>query len=598
MPADPLVELIGCLAIEPDIGGVLFIDLDPRLLLPYAEVLARAAGAVGGVGGVAPEPAVVGADTTDEQLWPDWGLALTAEHTFTIAARPGLLGRSPGPLLVVPDLARAGTPVTRAIVSTLGAGVVDIERPGVSEQRPARGWWLAACAGPDLPTLSQHLLDRFPVRVDGRAAPRTMDPGGVDPAEVLGRAAGSRSRPAWPPERVDDVLDLDTGRPSVRRSLALARAARAVAARRGSPAVELADVRRAAVLVGITAGGEPVRPAEPRPPVAAPASPPVPRELVEPVPDRAVRPDAAPAFDEVVLPEPAPAVEVGAPLVFAYHDQLHPEESPGALAEPRLLRWSVTGRAHTYRPIGTVVGHERGTDFRDLAVVPTLLQSLVRTWATARRTGREAGRPAVELPDLRRRRRRYGPQSTLVLVLDHSAARDWDASPGLAPHLRWAYDQGAAVSVIEFGHAGSDDELRPERYRARSIADPRIVDSLRRPPGAASPLAAAVELAGEELRRHMHRGWASVRSARLVLVTDGRGNVPLEATAQRGVSARVAREGVDDALAVARTIAGLRGVASLVVAPVDEQYPGLTADLAYALGGSVTYVDSRPEAAR
>jgi magnesium chelatase subunit D len=195
---------------------------------------------------------------------------VTAKRTFTIGARPGLLRRSAGPLLVVPDPARAGTPVTRAVVTTLGADVVHVERPGVSERWPARARWLAACAGRDVAALSSHLLDRFPVRVDGVAAARALDLDRVAVTELLGQAGiPQRRRPQLPPELLDVVLRLDTGRPSIRRSPALARVARAVAERRGAEAVRHVDVRRAAALIGVTPANEPA-PAPVAPPILTP----------------------------------------------------------------------------------------------------------------------------------------------------------------------------------------------------------------------------------------------------------------------------------------------------------------------------------------
>lgn len=591
-PAD-LVDLLGCAALEPDLGGILFVDLDPRLLLPYAEVLARA---ISTVEGDAQPPVIVGTDTTDEQLWPDWGVTVTAECTFALGARPGLLRHAPGPLLIVPDLARAGTPVTRAIVATLGVDVVHVERPGVSERWPARARWLTACAGRDIAVLSAHLLDRFPVRVDGAAAPRALNPDRVAVNELLGQARRSqRCRPPLSPDLLDFLLHLDTGRPSIRRSLALARVARAVAERRGAKAVEHADVRRAADLIGIA----PTNEQAPLPVASSLHTPPVDRPTVEDLatlePTGLAAAETETDIDDLVLAESnAAAAEVEPPVALARLDTLHPEDSPDALPEPRSLRWAVTGKTAARRPDGMIVGHERSADLRDLAVVPTLLEALRRTWSAAKHSGMQMGRPVVQFHDLRKHRRKHGPHHALVLVVDHSVRRNWDGSPGLAPHLRWAYDQGATVSVVEFGHADSRDELRPERYRSRSIADPQIFASLHRSPGAASPLAAAIELAAEELRRHMHRGWASVRAARLVLVTDGRGNVTLEATAERRVVTHIARQGIDDALTAARAIAGMHRVTTTVVAPIDEQYPTLTADLAFALGGTVTYVDKAP----
>ncbi|GAB3831886.1 hypothetical protein GCM10027610_023010 [Dactylosporangium cerinum] len=230
----------------------------------------------------------------------------------------------------------------------------------------------------------------------------------------------------------------------------------------------------------------------------------------------------------------------------------------------------VPGRRQASRRDGVIIGHERGNDLEDLAIIPTLFAAARRRRWSA---GGRAGGLRIARIDLRRHRRRHDSEHALVLVLDHTARRGWDCGPGLAPHLRWAYDRSSTVSLVEFGHADCVDELRPERYRARTIVDPRVVVSLTRAPGSASPLAAALRLASEELRGVMRRGWAPVRTARLVVVTDGRGNVPLEATAEGRVNGRVGRQGIDSAISVATEVAVLQRVDSFVVAPDAEQYP-------------------------
>jgi magnesium chelatase subunit D len=95
----------------------------------------------------------------------------------------------------------------------------------------------------------------------------------------------------------------------------------------------------------------------------------------------------------------------------------------------------------------------------------------------------------------------------------------------------------------------------------------------------------------------MHRGWAAVRVARLVVVTDGRGNVPLDATAEGHVTGRITREGVDDAVSAAKDIANLKRVETTVVAPATDQYRNLIDELALALDGTITFVRDEPDPA-
>ena len=74
------------------------------------------------------------------------------------------------------------------------------------------------------------------------------------------------------------------------------------------------------------------------------------------------------------------------------------------------------------------------------------------------------------------------------------------------------------------------------------------------------------------------------------MITDGRGNVPLDDTAERRIQRRVGAEGIDDALTAAHNIAGLARVTTTVITPPLDQYPHLPDDLAAALGGKVTVV--------
>jgi magnesium chelatase subunit D len=73
-----------------------------------------------------------------------------------------------------------------------------------------------------------------------------------------------------------------------------------------------------------------------------------------------------------------------------------------------------------------------------------------------------------------------------------------------------------------------------------------------------------------------------------VVASDGRGNVPLQASIAGQVTGPVGRDGVDDAVAVARDIAAIdRRLHTVVVDAAARPYPGLPFALADALGGMV-----------
>jgi len=557
-------DLLACAALDPALGGLLFLDAGGRTLDRYAASLATAMTVAG-----EPRPAVVHLDSasSEEELWPHWAVAFRGGALFARAA--GRLSEAPDappPVIVVPDLARVGSAVLRAAVATLGADVVHVERHGISERWRPAARWVVGCARRDVPMLSPHLLDRFPIRCAGpyRGEPEVR---AVDPA-------ARQARPRTPPAVVEMIARTMPAPASTRRCLALARTARALARLRHGQTVREADVVRAAELFGLS----PARPAsappavEPAPPARLPAA----ASLGEP-PSVVDGPDELaelPASSEAQPARPADLEPA----------RRYPEDDEEAVPQPYALRWGTPGPAGS-RITGTIIGHDPAGSARDLAVVPTLLRALRRS-----RLRRNAGPLRLARDDLRQNRREQRSRRLLVLVVDHSCRRDWDCTPGLAEHLRWAYDQAAAVSIIELGHRGTAHDLRPEHYRARTVIDPRLPAAFDREPGGATPLAAGLDQAAQELRRSMHRGWAAVDVARLVVVTDGRGNVPLAASASGRVTGPVARQGIDDALAIAAVIARLQRVEARVVAPDLQQYPTLPAELAKAMGGRLTVV--------
>jgi magnesium chelatase subunit D len=83
-----------------------------------------------------------------------------------------------------------------------------------------------------------------------------------------------------------------------------------------------------------------------------------------------------------------------------------------------------------------------------------------------------------------------------------------------------------------------------------------------------------------------------VQQAVLVVISDGRGNVPLEASRLGWVTPPVGRKGVEDALQVAERIRGLDRVKAVLLNPQPKQYANLPLALAEAMGASVVSIPS------
>jgi magnesium chelatase subunit D len=285
---------------------------------------------------------------------------------------------------------------------------------------------------------------------------------------------------------------------------------------------------------------------------------------------------------------PGSPVVVDAETIAGFDfDVGYPEDEVPPQRAAASLRVPVTRQSAVRSTRGPVIGVEHARNVSDLAIFDTLLESV--KYQIARRQYRPGIGPGlvVSPSDLRSYRRAPAPQAMLVLVLDHTVRRNWDWSDDLLPFVVWAYAERASVVVVRVGAAGADDRLRADRLSVRNVLDPAVATALDTLGGAATPLAHGLSVALQDLRHALQHGSALVREAWLVVATDGRGNVPLEASYFGVLDGQVTDEGVRDSRAVAAEIATLDGVHSVVLTPNPEIYPDLTFELARALRGRV-----------
>lgn len=134
------------------------------------------------------------------------------------------------------------------------------------------------------------------------------------------------------------------------------------------------------------------------------------------------------------------------------------------------------------------------------------------------------------------------------------------------------------------------DELRARKTTERSILVPRISAGIEAERGRATPLAHGLDLALHTLRHALQHGRSTIQQAVLVVVSDGRGNVPLSASRVGKIMAPVNRQGVEDALQVAQAIRRLDKVRAIVLNPQPQQYPDLPLELAKAIGAKVVLI--------
>ncbi len=591
----------------------------------------------------------LGAVETEEELWG----SLTLGHEVadrTVVWRSGLLTAGRGRetrIVVIPDLTRLSLAASRACVMLMGAEVAHLERHGQSDRWQPQLYWLAGCDHTRVGAVSPHLLDRFAVRLSGgesqnseqrlaqlrawverlgqepflsEKALLTLDGFEVD-APQLSSEISSCLQQIKPfssdilpeaQERVLDYLEIKEGY-SPRRDLALLRLARIHAQLEGTAQVNQEDVDRAAEMIGLS-----LKQKLPEKPLAdevkssmgtydaqskqasqafdlserpgrEPASPSIHREPV-------FESDTTKTLPSTLLP-------MGKAINPYPEDQAEPEREAGSLRLPtRRFKSAAPGR-------GAMIGVEPATIPQDLALVSTLLESAkyqklrwkallekeeppewVRQFRLKR--GENGHDPLIlQSSDLRRYRRAAVPEQMLTLVLDYTCLKECNWQETLLPYLQWTYVERASVCLVQVGAGSSEDKLWAEKWEADNILVPRIQNRLECDRGRATPLAHGLDLALQTLRHALQHGRSAIQKAVLVVISDGRGNIPLKVS--QGIEdlpPLVGKRGIEDAFQVAQQIAALNGVESVVLNPQPKHYTDLPIKLAQALGAKIALI--------
>lgn len=242
---------------------------------------------------------------------------------------------------------------------------------------------------------------------------------------------------------------------------------------------------------------------------------------------------------------------------------------------------------------GRIVGVKRTSTIRDLAIVQTVFTAIpFQSWRR-KQIGLAAERKFIlSRNDLRAWRRAPTTDEMLLLLIDFTACMMTNWHSELVPYLRLAYAQRALMCVILVGAEGAPDEFRAEKVLARNVLDPRVRKALSRSPGRATPLADGLQVALNTLRKSLYHGHDTISHVTAVIVTDGRGNVPLNYDSSiRKEKTQVFQEGIQDALLVAEKLRLLRSVDFVVLGPKLSYAKHLMSDLAYALGAELREID-------
>ncbi|HEU5226512.1 MAG TPA: hypothetical protein VFU49_01790, partial [Ktedonobacteraceae bacterium] len=306
----------------------------------------------------------------------------------------------------------------------------------------------------------------------------------------------------------------------------------------------------------------------------------------EPVPDRLLE---IAQLTTARLPE---AVHTGLIDSGTICRQPYPEDEAPLEREEAALKLPPTRYAPSRSAHGIIIGVDESDTFYDLALVSTILAAARFQKVRQQQYQRKYQHPypglLIERMDLRRYRRSLPTEQIFMLLLDYTSIRqnqNWEAA--LLPYLHAAYTVRAAVTIIKVGAGDALSPLRAEVVRAKNILVPRVGLALEARHGRATPLAHGLSLALEQLQRVLQHGRNSAHKVSFVVISDGRGNVPLALSLRGEREMLVTREGIDDALQEARKIRALKHVETVVLNPQPDYYPDLPERLSEALGATL-----------
>lgn len=563
----------------------------------------------------------LGVVQTEEDLW---GQLLLKERQ--IAWQAGSLASGRGQelrLVVIPDLTRLSMAAARACVTLIGSETAHLERHGKQDAWRPNLCWLAGCPSQHGETglVSPHLLDRFALRLSDRVLAKGDRSASVRQERVRAiqeSIAGTEQphSPSLSPElierlqqakqiyptvtleseqRVADYFDCN-GSYSLRRELALLRLAQVNARLAGASQVRQSNVDLAAKTIGLklreisepeTRQTESDEESEPETSSASsvPATDPERQDRSSGL----KQPESKP-MKETVYPadteEKFPEQDIPLQSCNPYREDDAPVQREAASLRLPLHRLRSVGQGR-----GAIIGVELATIVEDLAIVSTLFEAAKYQQIRRLDRGNEGDGLIFQAQDLRRYRRAIVPEQMLAMVVDYTCLQESKWQDALLPYLQWAYIERASVCLIQIGAAHPKDELRAERVTAKNVLVPQISKKLEAAAGKATPLAHGLDLTLESLRHALQHGRSTLEQVVLVVITDGRGNVPLQASQGGDLVFPVGRKGIENALEVARQIAVLNKVKTVVLNPQPKHYTDLPIILAKALGAKIADIE-------
>ena len=625
-----MLKSLACSAMQPGLRSILVWDADIPLLKAISDSLAFM---IENTSRNKIDFRFIHQNATEDELWGipfaiDSDIDIKQNFSPLLFKRKGILtDKSPTDqiaIVLIPDLTQVSIATARSLVMLMDSPEAYYERHGIQHKWTPNLCWIAGCPLIQAGQPSKHLLDRFTLRLtankteennskENRATNIKEWLKSNSPTEpisinyILNRAQElatdvprKNEMPTFDTKAIESILrytksDALQGH---RKDISLARLSRGLAHLDGETVVQSKFVHRAARLIGL------------KPPEESSTS------LIdsedkeheskkddkekESTQDRGRNINSSTdsgseqESKKVSKTVKAQTTEEQAnehDSSFLININPYAEEDSPILNEYTPLRMPVTQRNRIgENQRGIVVGTESTSTLNDLALIPTLRE------AAKYKRLRKKDAPEIYPSDLRRYRRLPAPAYLLVLLLDYTSLKNCKWQDAILPHLQWAYTHRAPIILIQVGvhRASFNDEIRSKAVRIEKVLSPSLDAALAVKPGRATPLADGLDLARKTLQKALRKGRSTIHQARLVVLSDGRGNVPLSISQGHSTNKPVTTEGITDAREQARLLHDQirkEDVDVIFLDPQPKYYTHLPELLSSSLGATHFLID-------
>lgn len=637
---NPLMKSLCCVALNRGLRSILLFDISPVDLQQIAGVLISLLKAVTECGIV---PIKLGTFESEDDLWGQIGLWGELKNQ-AFKWQSGLLGKTENDLeirlVIIPDLTKLSLAAMRACVVLMEADVVHLERHGQNLYWQPNLCWLVGCSSQqeEIGKISPHLLDRFAIRLNGKINNNTdrvsqikqllnderleqkslFQEREIKPELQQWLKQVSISQPKMTLKALERILDY-TSTLTVyhRRELALARFSSTFAQLEAEKQVTVAHVDRVAKMIGLKLEQEINNPNNQNINIITIPVINSPENEFKSEPSLELKDKLKPKLgdndpkkeNELTIyqgdqPQSFPDISLSniEPLENPYIEDITPLEREIASLKFPTRRFKSKAIAR-----GTIIGVEKSSTVQDLAIVRTLLEAAKFQNIRQNNHLNSHRKLKISPTDIYRHRRAPIAEQMLIVLIDYTCLESCQWEEQLFPYISWAYTQRASIGIMQVGIATDStilkeeelklsinaEELRAKKISAQNVLVPSIniaLDLEKTKKGQATPLAHGFDLTLQTLRHALQHGRNTIQKAVLVVISDGRGNVPLEASHLGKIQLPVGRKGFEDALEIAQKIGNLDNVEAVFLNPQPKQYPRLPLLLAQALGAKVVAI--------